>query len=147
MSFLINDKTEITTLAGTDEFLAEQADGTYVKVKASTIRRGSPLSIYTITYGSTVAVDRSNGEHQKITLTGDWTPSAISSMQEGDELVIKMIQDAIGGRTIDFGTLVYWQGGTEPAWSTAADAVDTAVLRKIDGLLYGVSGIAWGIGS
>lgn len=144
--FQINDKTEKTTLDGSEQLLSQDGSTVpYDKITTQRIRdfRASALTCYEITYASTVAVDRDDGAQQKITLTGNWAPTAISNVREGEELVLKVSQDGTGGHTLTWPSAVKWQGGTAPTLTSTASAYDTYVIRKVDGVLLAVEGQDW----
>ena len=136
--YTIDDRSAATEVDAADRLIIQpdgDTDGDYDKATADQVA-GYTRAIYTISYAASVSVDREDGENQKITLTGNWAPASIDNVAEGQEVYVQITQDGTGSRTIDFGTLVLWEGGTEPTWSTDPSAVDLFAVRKIDGSLY-----------
>jgi hypothetical protein len=70
-----------------------------------------------------------NGNYHKWTLTGNvtGTPTFTNPSATGAVLA-QVIQDGTGGRTMVWPTSVIWDKGVAPTLSTAAGAVDLAVL-------------------
>ena len=82
--------------------------------------------VYTLTYASTITPDVSNGQIQQVTLTGNVTWNAFGGTpQAGQSMLVKLIQDGTGGRTLT--STMKWAGGTKTL-STAAGAVDIAAV-------------------
>jgi hypothetical protein len=85
----------------------------------------------------------SNGQHQKVTMTGDAAMTIVDTGDIGDgNWSLEVIQDGTGGNAITSasvsGGTVRTAGGTAPSLSTAANAVDTFVIQK-RGTVYTVS--------
>ena len=80
----------------------------------------------TITYGATTTVDFSTLINGVVTLTGNITTLTLSNVQAGKAGQIRLIQDATGSRTWPAGgnTILKYAGGTLPALSTTANAID-----------------------
>ncbi len=71
----------------------------------------------------TVVVDWNNGRIQKMTLAGNVTLQW-ANVAAGRKLILELIQDATGGRTVTFPTTVKWEGGVAPSLSTGANKID-----------------------
>ena len=58
-------------------------------------------------------------------------------------LVLKLLQDGVGGRNPVWPASVKWAGGTEPSWSTGASAVDIVSFYYDGTSYYGVGAIGF----
>lgn len=85
--------------------------------------------LITVTDGASPTFDRGLGKYQKLTLGANRT-LAVSNMNVGDALVVKLIQDATGGRTVTWWSGISWQDGTTPTLSAVANKADTFVIIK-----------------
>ena len=119
--------TSATTIA--DSHLVEDASTN--QITASGSLNGAAK---TITFGSTAAVDLKDGNRFEITLTGNWTPSAVSNAKPGQKFSVAMKQDGTGGRTVDWGSFA---SGTCTI-STTANITTTQFFEvKVDGSIVG----------
>jgi len=73
--------------------------------------------------GATIAVDWAKGNVQEVTLGGDRT-FTFSNGVSGGKYILVMKQDATGSRNPSWPASVKWSAGSEPTWSTAANAID-----------------------
>lgn len=92
-----------------------------------------PFPIATTT--GAVSLNRSNGNHQYVTMTGNITLTVTAGVQIGDELTLSFTQDATGGRTITWPSNVKLAGGTL-ALTTAANATDVITLVWSPGTVW-----------
>lgn len=79
--------------------------------------------------GATITVDWSDddkGKVRDITLGGNRT-LAFSNAAAGQWLILNIIQDGTGSRTLNWPT-IKWPSGVEPPLSTDADAIDTFLI-------------------
>jgi hypothetical protein len=92
-------------------------------------------SVYSLTDGSTIAVDWSNGATQSVTLgaTGRTVTFANPVAGQVYRLIIK--QDSTGSRTITTWPTIKWAGGSAPTLTTAASKADIVTLLY-DGASY-----------
>jgi hypothetical protein len=83
-------------------------------------------SVTPVSLGSGVspAIDASLTNNFKITLTANNTLVNPTNLTEGMILNFAIDQDATGGRTLSYGSLYKFPGGTVPTLSTAANAKD-----------------------
>lgn len=84
--------------------------------------------------GTEKTIDWTAGNKQKITLTDNCTftftaPSGVCN------LILKVVQDGTGSRTITWPSSVKWVSGTAPTLSTSANAIDI-VSFYYDGTNY-----------
>ena len=87
--------------------------------------------------GTAKTVDWTAGQKQKLTLTGNCTLSFTAPSGVGNFL-LKILQDATGGRTVAWPANVKWAGGAPPTLTTAANAVDIVSLYYDGTDYYGV---------
>lgn len=62
--------------------------------------KGYSESVYALTYAATLAPDATNGNVQKVTLTGNVTISAFTNPVAGQSITLIIQQDATGSRTL-----------------------------------------------
>lgn len=81
-------------------------------------------SVLPLTDATTIAVDASKGSYFSVTIGATGRTLTISNPSPGQEVLIEVVQDATGSRTITTWTNWTWAGGTAPTLTTAANAVD-----------------------
>lgn len=86
-----------------------------------------------------VAWDLSSAQSAVLTLTGNATLANPGSQQAGGTYQLMVVQDATGGRTLDFGTAYKWPGGEAPTITADADAVDILTFVSDGTSLYGAA--------
>ena len=75
-------------------------------------------NVVTIAAGA-IIIDASLSGNHSVTLTGNVTSVSIANMIAGQTLQILFVQDAVGGRTVDFtGSGLKWLGGAAPTITT-----------------------------
>jgi len=86
---------------------------------------GVPASTaFVLTSGATVNVDASNGDYYRLVLGINATLANPTNLAYVRVLNFRIIQDVTGSRTLAYGTMYKFPGGTAPVLSTAASAVD-----------------------
>lgn len=78
----------------------------------------------TLTDGASITPDLSAGINYSVTIGGNRTLEAPTSVTEGKRGIIRVIQDATGNRTLSWNSAYKFAGGTDAVLSTAANAVD-----------------------
>lgn len=78
--------------------------------------------------------DCHNGNAQQATLTGDWTVAAPSNPVDGSELLLLLIQDGTGGRTLSWNSVFWFENGTAPVLASIAGGLDVIWCRYNSGL-------------
>lgn len=78
----------------------------------------------TTTFATSQTFDMSTFINTAVTLTGPSTTQTFTNIVAGKAGTIRFIQDATGGRTTVWNSILKWPAGTPPALSTAANAVD-----------------------
>ena len=84
---------------------------------------GFTLQEYTGVVGTTT-IDWTKGNKVKFTFGAGDETLAFTDPSKPCNLVLMVIQDSTGGRTITWPSNVKWPGGTAPTLSTAANAID-----------------------
>ncbi len=92
--------------------------------------------------GTADTIDWNNAQKQKSTLTGNATFTFTAPLGPCN-LILKLVQDATGSRNPVWPATVKWAGGAEPAWSTAASAVDICAFYFDGTNYYGQAGIGF----
>lgn len=83
----------------------------------------------TLTDGATVNWDTSLGQVAKVTLGGNRTIAAPTSLVTGGMYSLNIIQDGTGSRTATWNSVFAFTGGVAPTLSSAASAVDEIAWR------------------
>ena len=78
----------------------------------------------TTTFAASIAFDFSTFINTAVTLTGNITTMTLNNVKAGQAGTIALIQDSTGGRTAVFNSIFKFAGGSTPALSTTANAVD-----------------------
>lgn len=96
----------------------------------------SPVQSYAPAGAGTATLDFSKGNYHRITMpTGNIT-IAFSNTTNGQPVIIDIIQDATGSRTVTWPT-IKWAGGAAPTLTTAASKIDTlGILVTTAGSVY-----------
>lgn len=90
-------------------------------------------------------IDWTAGNKQKTTLTASAVTLTFTAPTGPANLLLKVVQDGTGSRTITWPATVKWPGGTAPTLTTAASSVDI-VTFYYDGTSYhGQSSLAFAV--
>ena len=81
-------------------------------------------SVVTDTDGATITFDKNSGDFHRVVLGGNRT-LALSNMAAGDKIVLDIIQDGTGTRTVTWFTTIKWTGWTVPTLTTTINKIDT----------------------
>lgn len=119
--------------------LTFEADGTYARTQ---INDGLTFDqeVDNGNSGATATVDWIAGNKQAITLTDNVTLS-FTDPPAPTNVLIRLIQDGTGGRSVIWPSSVKWSGGSEPTLSSAANAIDLVSLYFDGTDYYGTSGL------
>jgi prepilin-type N-terminal cleavage/methylation domain-containing protein len=79
--------------------------------------------LYQLTYASSMTIDWSKSNTQRVTLAGNTTLTFING-QPGVKCVLELIQDGSGNHTVTWPGNVKWSGGTAPTLTTTANKTD-----------------------
>lgn len=91
--------------------------------------------------GAADTIDWTAGNKQKSTLTDNCTFTFSPEPSGPCNLVLKLIQDATGSRTVTWPADVKWPGGTAPTLTTAASSVDIITFYYDGTDFYGNSSL------
>lgn len=89
----------------------------------------TPKPTFDLPYSATVTPDYLDGDQQKIDLTGNVTVNAPTNMVIGDYLMLKLVQDGTGGRTVTWFAGITWLSADYSINSTA-DKVSVYAFKK-----------------
>lgn len=87
----------------------------------------------TETYSASITIDwsdKTKGKVRSITLTGNPT-IAFSNVTIGQAIIIRLIQDGTGSRTVTWPTIA-WPGGSNPPLTTTASKTDAFLILCTD---------------
>lgn len=87
-----------------------------------------------LAYASTMTPNANNGVNFRVALAGNCTIANPTNMQSGVVLNFRLRQDGAGGRTVTWGSMFKWPGGTAPVLSTGANATDLVAAVYEPGL-------------
>jgi len=90
--------------------------------------------------GSSKTIDWTAGNKQKITLTDNCT-FTFTNPAGPCNVILKVIQDSTGSRTVSWPASVKWAGGTAPTLTTTANAVDIVSFYYDGTNYYGTSSL------
>lgn len=90
-------------------------------------------AVQSVPYAASVAIDFSQGWNVDLSaLAGAFTLANPTNAKVGQAGFVKLPQDGTGGRLITYGS--FWQfGGTKPALSTSANAIDYLFYQVVGG--------------
>jgi hypothetical protein len=95
----------------------------------------SPSPIITIPFSSTITPDCSLSTQQRVVLTGDVTIAAPTNMEIGDWLILDIVQDATGGRSVTHFAGISWRSA-DTSLNTAANKTSCYAYQKIGASSY-----------
>lgn len=117
------------TLQAPGDILIFQYNGTkWVTVSAGV---SSTDYVVTITDGTTVTLDQSAGANHKVTLGGNRT-LALTNPTVGQSVMLQVVQDATGSRTLSYPSTIKWPSGTVPTLTTSATQSDWLGFKCVD---------------
>lgn len=90
----------------------------------------------TLTDGTNIAWDTSNGQIATVTLGGNRALSNPTNLKVGT-YILYVYQDSTGSRTLSWGTKFKWTAGVAPALTTNANALDVFTFASDGTNLYG----------
>lgn len=94
---------------------------------AQTFSAAQRGAITALTDGTTITPDFSASNNFSVTLGGNRTLENPTNLTAGQSGVVFISQDGTGGRTLAYGSFFDFSGGTAPALTTTASAVDCLV--------------------
>jgi hypothetical protein len=104
-----------------------------------TVSNALALAVTTLAFAPTITADCALGNYFSVTLTGDTTLANPINLLAGAQYQFTISQDAIGSRTMTYGTAFKFANKTAPTLTTIATAVDILTCFSPDGVnLYAV---------
>jgi hypothetical protein len=143
---ILADVADAGALAGLDqvgsgEIASDALDGRAIDMQGQLLSRPgirdfSETTAAPAVTGGSLTLDLEAASVFDATLTEDVTTLVLANAPAADKagsvtLILK--QDAIGGRTVTWPETIRWPGGTPPATSTVANAVDVLTFVTVDG--------------
>lgn len=114
--------SDATTLDGLDSTVFARRDVENIYAD----RWSSPW--VTVTEGPTTTIDASVGNHQKLTITGNRVMAAPTNVVNGQPLVLMVIQDGTGSRTLTWNSVFVFESGLAPTLSPSPGAIDLFMM-------------------
>ena len=99
---------------------------------------GETQPVYILTDGATITPNWVNGDIQQVTLEGDRTIANTSGKMDGGIYMLLIKQDAIGSRSVTWGSEYKWQEGVPPLLSIDPNLTDIITFICDGTNLYGV---------
>lgn len=93
---------------------------------------------------ATIQWDANQGSNAVVTLTASRTIAAPTNLRSSATYVLEVVQDATGGRTLNWNTIFKFPGGVLPVLSTAPNAIDLFTFYFNGSVLMGsyIRGVA-----
>lgn len=127
-AFTVNDRGIITGTSNNAITVPQYGNqGTWTK--AQNVSQASPA------FGTPLTLDLTTSNTFTITATSNFTVSAPTGAVAGGTYVVRIVQDATGNRVVTWPVSFKWPGGSVPALSTAANAIDLLTMYY-DGTQY-----------
>jgi len=98
--------------------------GTATPAKQLDITGAARAEITTLTDAASISVDFDTAQNFSVTLAGNRTLENPTNIDPGQTGSIFVIQDTTGSRTLSFGSVWKFAGGTAPTLSTGTSATD-----------------------
>jgi|GEM_PF-4609567 len=111
-------------------------------IGANTFTGAQTVATVALTDAATVALDLSLSNDFTLAIAGNRTLGNPTNRTVGQWFSITITQDATGSRTLAYDTYYKFPGGTAPALSTTANAVDTLTFRVRSSTAIDLIGIA-----
>lgn len=99
----------------------------------------------TVTWAATTTIDASAGNHFRITMTGNTTLGIPTNPTDGQDIVVELIQDATGGRTLTLTTAGTGAFNVTTGITGAITLTTTAGTRSYLGATYRAAGTKWDV--
>jgi len=97
-----------------------------------TFTGNASFGVKVLTFGTSIAWDLATGNLATVTLTGNATLANPTNVTPGT-YIVRVTQDAVGAKTLAYGTNFKFPGGTAPVLSTVANAVDILTFINFGG--------------
>lgn len=93
-----------------------------IVLNSITIPTSFPFSV--VTEAPTTTIDCNAGNSQQLTLTGNRVMAAPANPTDGFNLILAVVQDGTGSRTLSWNAVFLFANGVNPVLGTGAGAVD-----------------------
>lgn len=103
---------------------AKLAAGVLATLTANQVRADLGEKVVALSDGATILIDASLANNFRVTLGGNRTLGNPLNLIDGQVFNVRILQDGTGGRTLAYGSMFKFPGGTAPVLSTAANALD-----------------------
>jgi hypothetical protein len=123
-----------TNFARVNRSAAEITALTVVQNVYTGVNNVHPYTTLTLPVGSTITLDPTMGDSQRITLTGNYAMGVPANAQDGSAIDLSVIQDGAGGRLLTWASIFLFQGASIPTLSSSAGGMDRFSM-KFDGTL------------
>jgi len=114
--------------SGTDRVTVDAAGnvgiGTATPAKQFEITGAARATITSLTDATSITIDFDTAQNFAVTLAGNRTLENPTNIDPGQTGSIFVVQDTTGGRTLSFGSVWKFAGGTAPTLSTGTSATD-----------------------
>jgi len=110
-----------------------------LKASANVFAQAASFGEDALTDAATIAWDVQASPAARVTLGGNRTLGAPANMAAGATYVLRVVQDATGGRTLAFNVAYKFPGGAAPTLSTDANAIDLLSFYSDGTSLYGTA--------
>lgn len=118
------NQVNVVHAAGSTTFSLPQSIDTAATVVFNNVNAPVVKSaITTLIDAANIAWNMLNGIHSTVTLTANRTLDNPTNMQAGAIVVLKVVQDGVGGHTLNYGTAFKWAGASAPVSAPGANAV------------------------
>lgn len=140
-TWTVGDVSGSTTLTDSDHLYPAHINELRTEVDASSTFIPSVRS-YTPSASGTATLDCSDSKIHVIQMPAGNITIALSGISVGQCILVEIIQDAVGSRTVTWFTTIKWAGGSAPTLTTTASKKDTFGLRctsagNYDGYIVG----------
>lgn len=89
-----------------------------------TFAKGTGSTIVALTDGATITPNCEDGNVFRVVLGGNRTLAAPSNPRSGQTIVLHILQDGTGGRTLAWNSIYHFAGTSDPTLTTTANACD-----------------------
>lgn len=114
----------VTHAAGTTTLSTPQNIDTAASVQFNSVDAAVVKSaVLALTDAANISWNMANGIHAAVTITANRTLDNPTNMQAGAIVVLKVVQDGVGGHTLSYGTAFKWDNATPPVVSAGAGTV------------------------
>lgn len=103
---------------------AKLAAGVLATLTANQVRADLGEKVVALSDGATILIDASLANNFRVTLGGNRTLGNPLNLIDGQVFNVRILQDGTGGRTLAYGSMFKFPGGTAPVLSTSANALD-----------------------